>query len=185
MATRATMGDLIARVRLLVNDPAGTSAVFTDQEIQDALDAHRRDVRYLPLAEAPTYGAGGTVSYLEYFAGRSNWEADAVVQDGDYTTLTPASVDYTGGIVTFATNQDPPLTMTGKTYDLYAAAADIVTAWQAKVARDYDFSAQGQTFHRSQMLRSLGELAQTLRNAAGAGSVNGSGMTIIRREDMN
>lgn len=34
------MINLIDRVRLLIADPAGASAVFTDQQVQDALEAH-------------------------------------------------------------------------------------------------------------------------------------------------
>ena len=35
------MADLIARVRLLIYDPAGASSVFTDQQVQDALEARQ------------------------------------------------------------------------------------------------------------------------------------------------
>lgn len=35
------MADLIARVRLLIHDPAGASAVFTDQQIEGALEARQ------------------------------------------------------------------------------------------------------------------------------------------------
>lgn len=177
---RDGMTALIDRVRLLVNDPAGDGQVFSDQEIQDFLDLHRAHVRYLPLDEAPTYSAGA-VGYYDYVTDRGHWEADLVVQDGAYGTLTPASIDLLTGHVHFTVSQTPPVLITGKVYDVYAAAVDLLEAWQAKVALEYNFSAEGQSFQRSQKLGQLAALADTYRKRMGAA---GGGMTILNREDM-
>lgn len=84
----------IARVRLLIADPAGASQVFDDQTIQDILDAH------------------------EYDEG---------------------------------------------TYDLYAAAADLLEMWAAREKLSFDVTADGQTMHRSQKAATLLALAATYR----------------------
>src|SRR5260221_567897 len=46
---RASMAQLIAIVRLKTGFPSGGTPAFTDDQIQDVLDAHRCDVRYLLL----------------------------------------------------------------------------------------------------------------------------------------
>ncbi|MCX7670395.1 MAG: hypothetical protein N2439_10020, partial [Anaerolineae bacterium] len=125
MAVRATMADLITRIRLLINDPAGASQVFTDQQVQDALDRHRTEVRYLTLTAAETITAGA-VDYLDYYADVGDWEADEALYDGAYALLTPSAADRLTGHWTFAASQPPPVLITGKHYDVYAAAADLL-----------------------------------------------------------
>ncbi len=155
--------------------------MFSDQEIQDFLDLHRTHVRYLPLDEAPTY-SGSTVGYYDYVTDRGHWEADVVVQDGAYGTLAPDSIDLLTGHVHFTVSQTPPVLITGKVYDVYAAAVDLLEAWQAKVALEYNFSAEGQSFQRSQKLAQLAALAETYRKRIRAA---GGGLTVLTREDMN
>ncbi len=163
MAVRTSMADLIARVRLLISDPAGTSQVFSDQEIQDTLDRHRSDVRYRELASAKTIAPGGAVSYLDYYADVGNWEADEKLYDGAYNQLTPATADRLSGHWTFASNQMPPVLIVGKYYDVYAAAADLVEAWAAKEKLSFDFDADGQAFKRSQKVQMLLAMAREYR----------------------
>ncbi len=88
------MTDRIDRVRLLIADQPGAGAVFTDQEIQAALEAH-------------PYGEGE--------------------------------------------------------YDVYGAAADLLEMWAAKVALEFDFNTDGQSFHRSQRQVALLRLAAQYR----------------------
>jgi hypothetical protein len=178
---RDSMTALIDRVRLLINDPAGEGQVFSDHELQDFLDRQRQFVRYLELSDAPTYAAGETL-YLDYMADRGDWEADAVAQDGAFRGLTPASIDYQTGHVRFADSQSPPVLLTGKVYDVYAAAVDALEAWQAKVALEYNFSAAGESFQRSQKLAQLERLADVYRRRIRAA---GGGMTLLKRSDMD
>lgn len=92
----------IARVRLLIADPAGASQVFDDQTIQDILDTH------------------------EYDEG---------------------------------------------TYDLYAAAADLLEAWAAREKLNFDFDTDGQSFKRSQKAAALLALAREYRRQQRPASV--------------
>ncbi len=181
------MAALIDRVRLLVNDVSGKpdpgdGQRFTDREIQDLLDRNRLHIRYLELDPVPTYGPG-TVDYVDYLSSVGDWEADAILQDGKYQTVTPASIDYQTGHVRFTTTQNPPVMITGKTYDVYGAAVDVLEAWQAKVALEFNFSADGQSFSRAQKMDQLARLADTYRKRMRPQSVHG-GMTILKRSDM-
>lgn len=88
------MTDLIARVRLLIGDPAGPDQTFSDAEIEAVL--------------------------AEY----------ALAEDD---------------------------------YDVYAAAAELLEAWAARLKLAYDFSADGASYQRSQQREALLELAAKYR----------------------
>lgn len=159
MAVRATMSDLIARVRLMVFDTGG-SPLLSDQEIQDKLDECRFDYYNYPLLMHPTFTNPGGIVYNDYYAQvghtiRGMWETDEVLRWGDFTLLTPATSDELVGHWTF-NNQKPPVLLTGKRYDLYRASADLLDyKIAALAATQFDFTADGQSFHLSQQLQYL------------------------------
>lgn len=143
MAVRISMADLIALVRDLIGDPAGASAVWTDTQIQRALDARREDVRYGELTPLESIASGGAVTYLTYRSTVGNWEKDAQLVDGSYSALTPTSSDCLVGEWTFAAHQASPVLIVGRTYDVNAAAADILDDWAAKVKLEVDYDNAG------------------------------------------
>lgn len=176
MSVRASMADLIEKVRLMVADPAGASQQFDDQTIQDYLDETRDDVRYLLLSIAPSIvNAASTANvpstiFADYYSdGYQWWESDVVLQGNNTTTgaswivLTPTTSDYIVGHWTFEANvftsgtvpgQYPPIFATGKTYDLNAVASDLLKFWAAALAScSFDFSSDGQSFKRSQIMQ--------------------------------
>ena len=164
MAVRTTMTNLIARTRTLTGD-TGSPAVFDDQAYQDALDHYMVDIRLLALRPAERIGAGGAVTFVEYFAPWSDWEAGATIQTQTFATLTETTdytADYLAGIWTMTASQWPPLFLSGQTYDIYRAAAEILRAWAAKLALAYDYSQNGQQFIRSQQRKALQEIAADL-----------------------
>jgi hypothetical protein len=113
MAARASMTELITRIRGLIHDPAGTSTTFTDQEIQDALDTWRDETRYLELMPLETLAPTGII-YRDYVAERGAWEADEILVDAAYEPLTPATADRLTGRWTFDDDTPPPVYLTGK-----------------------------------------------------------------------
>ncbi len=131
MAARASMADLIGRLRRMIGDPAA-SAVWTDEELQDALDARRRDVRYEQLTVAETVQPGGQVVWLDWWAQDGDWESDAKLYGPTYAELTPATSDYLTGHWTFAAHQAGPVYVVGKTYDMPGAAADVLEEWAGR-----------------------------------------------------
>ena len=173
---RSTMATLISTLREWVNDAAGTAQVFTDDALQRHLDANRYDVYDEPLAPMPAHTGGGTSAYYEYRSCHQWFEttqagtAVFLVQDGIGTTRgtsTWADVDYQLGRVTFTTDQaGTALYLTGRSYDLYGAAADALTAWAQKVALQFDFSSDQQTFSRSQKQTMLLAAAERYRRQA-------------------
>jgi hypothetical protein len=166
MAARTSMAAIISAVRLLINDPAGDTPVFADGEIQDALDHVRVDVNYLELATKAHVNPGGTVLWLDYYALTGNqklgdWEADAVLQGyPSFAVLSPITSDYLTGHWTFDTSiytwgQRPPVYLTGKTYDRFAAAAELLEDWAAKLTLEFTFSSDSQKFMLEQQSANL------------------------------
>lgn len=163
MAVRSSMLALIGRIRLMINDPMSDVQVYSNQDIQDALDTHRVDQRYLSLQAVESIAQGGVVSYEDFYAPVGDWESDAVLADASYAVLAPDSSDWQVGHWTFASEPDLPVRITGRSYDRYAAAVSLIETWAAKVALDFDFTAGGQSFSRSEKQAQLLEMAQRYR----------------------
>lgn len=164
------MNDLISRVRLLIGDPSGASQQFTDQNIQDMLDLGRVNVVNALLRPAVTLTSNGVLNYTDYYADIGNWESDVVIQNGSFTILTDMSAsDYLTGHWTWnlaSPGKIPPLFITGKYYDLYGASADLLEMWAATWARSYNFTADGQSFQRSQAAQMMLTQAKQYRKQA-------------------
>ncbi len=161
------MTALIARVRVMIFDTGG-SPLLSDDVIQDKLDECRFDYFNFPLLPRPTFTNPGGYVYNDYYAQngltvRGMWEANETLRWGDFTTLTPATSDYLVGHWTF-NNQLPPVLLTGRRFDLYRAAADLLDYLIANLASNQvDFTADGQTFHLSQRLAFLEKRAAAYR----------------------
>ena len=170
MAVRATMSQLIARVRLMIGDPAGTSQQFQDQDIQDTLDESRDDLRYEGELIAPsivnTASTGNQAStiFADYYSKYQWWEQDVVLQGyfngAAWVVLTPLALDYITGHWQFeltpfvngtVPGQLPPVFATGKVYDLNYAAADLLDMWATALTGSYDVVVDGQNLKRSQL----------------------------------
>ena len=71
------------------------------------------------------------------------------------------TADYQRGVITF--NNDTlgsSMFLTGRSYDLNAAAADVWRYKAANAAKMYSFSAGGQTFQRNQFWTNCIQMAQ-------------------------
>lgn len=172
MAVRPTMAQLIARIRFLITDPAGANQQFQDSDIQDTLDESRDDIRYEGLTIAPsivnnalTNNQAQTI-FANYYSRYEWWEQDIVLQGyfngAAWVVLTPAASDYITGRFQFELNefttgtsvpgQLPPVFATGKIYDPYRAAADLLQVWASALAGAYDITVNGQSLRRSQLM---------------------------------
>lgn len=147
--TRDTLADLVRRLRTLINDEAGT--VWSDDRLCLFLDDYRQEIRYEQLIYAETYTTGGHVQYLEYYAPSGWWETGAELLDHTFTVVTPAVSDLLVGKWTFATSTVPPVFIRGSQFDIYASAADVLTAQAARVMLDFDFVSEAAAkYSRSQ-----------------------------------
>lgn len=173
MAARTTMASIISRVRNMIGDTLAADAgqQFTDDAIQDVLDESRLVVRYAVLRAEPTLGAGGVLSYNDYYSDMEDWEDSPVtiLQGPNFTTLTPATTDTLTGHWTFtlpAPGQLRPVYVIGLTYDRYAAAGELLMRWAAATAGQYNVTLAGQSLARSQAATMRMQLASKFRQKA-------------------
>jgi hypothetical protein len=157
----------------MIQDTAGASQFFQDQDIQDTLDEYRDFIRYETLKIAPTILNAASTSntpvtiFADYFSTYQWWESDVVLQGNNVSTtaswvvLTPVTSDYINGHWQFESNiftagtapgQYPPVFATGQVYDLNWAAADLLEYWALSFAGAYDITVDGQSMRRSQLM---------------------------------
>lgn len=187
MSVRPTMSALISYVRKKIHDPAGVNQQFTDQDIQDALDVYRDDIVRELLQPAPSIVNSGNNSHqanyiwADYYSVHGFWESDLVIQGNNTTTgapwivLTPLNSELLVGhwqleLDVFNTGtvpgQYPPCYITGKVYDPFMSAADLLESWAASVVLNFDVVVGGQTFRQSQAADALQKLANQYRMQA-------------------
>jgi len=164
MSVRLSMGALITRTRELIGDPSALGLTLEDYQVQDALDQRRWDVRYQELEPAETIGPGGTVTWTHFYADRGDWEDSVVLQSSDWATVTPDTADLLRGLWTFTAGLNRDVFLTGASYDIHAAAADLCELILAEVYKcAFDFSVEGTAVQRSQKIMWLEKLRDHLR----------------------
>lgn len=187
MAIRTGMTNLVQRVRSLTGAgtaeyTAGTVTYWTDDHIQAILDSH-----YIHFADQilawRTENINGTANYLnaqapyrdleEATSGTARWAlrdgAGAFIGTANYTP------NYRSGEISFGTvNQGgTAYYLTGYSYDVCAAAADLLQERLANFNSYYDFSADNQEFKRSQVRGFIDEMLDRLSGCIGDNVIGG------------
>lgn len=166
MTARTGMSNLITELRGLTEagtaDYSVTSSTFwSDDQLQDVMDLHRKDLRFTMLTPYPDTVQGGTLEYYEYHSQYDFFEATTggtailYLQDSTGATLGTAlwGADYRRGVFTFVnTTNGTSIYLTGRSYDINAAAADV---WRRKAAHyapsSFDFSTDNHSISRAQV----------------------------------
>jgi hypothetical protein len=202
---RAGMADIITRVRALAyagtaDFTVGTVTYFADAHILEYLDETRVDLVRAPLAYTYELDDAGALVYmqaripsldgepgrvfvnLENEAGTTRAapfyiedQAGSILGTGAYT------LDAKLGIVDFASDQyGTQYYVYARTYNDYAAAAQVWRRKAAAVAEGFDFKIQQHWVAGSQKLKQCLQMAEFCDQMSGQGS-----RTItISREDM-
>jgi len=179
MAYRASLAALAGRVRELIYDTGG-SPTWSNDQVAGALDQHRRYHNNEKLRGEVKLLPGGVQAYREHFSEWGYWESDAVVRDATGATLTPdtgaGQTDYLLGYFYFGSGQNPPVYIDGKTYDVYAAAVDLLEEWLAAKKNEFDFTSAGSAYGQkgaalSQVFRQYQALVKEYRARAQPSSV--------------
>lgn len=161
MSVRDEMIDLVARLRLEIAD-AGAPPVFTDDELQDALDGHERAVDYELTDPRQRRAPGGALTWLDHRFGRGFFARDVRLQDANFNDLVTTSADAMNARWTLA-QSTRVVYVVGNQFDLYAAAADVFDKWAAKLKTDTDFRDGRIEFHDSQRFEQLERCAKRCR----------------------
>ena len=170
---RAGMLDMIAELRSMTDagyDDFRVAGVpyWSDKHLQDKLDRYRVD-----FIEEDLYAVQqsrlGTSYYLDYRSQYGNLETVASGTSifkldnaaGTNIGTSQWSADYQRGVITFGSDtQGSSMLLTGRSYDLNAAAADVWRSKAANAAKMYGFSAGGQSFQRQQFMQNCVSMAQ-------------------------
>jgi hypothetical protein len=190
------MAEIISQVRQLA--AAGTadyvvagSTFWSDDQLQTILDRVRVEVWDEGVPYVPQINSGGTTEYTEYRLNRTWWEQTTggtsifYLRDSTGARLGTATytVDYAYGRVTFGADQHGSVRyVTGRSYDVYEAAARIWEAKAGHVADRFDFTADGASFKASQLTSQYMSMARQMRNQSNSGGVS---TTRLVRDDVN
>ena len=178
---RSGMADLILVARGLADAGSadwtlGTSIFWANDEVQRVLDRHRLDVFRYELSPIQTY-ADGTVVYKDYYAGFGDIESGTAVfkletAAGSTVGTATYSFDYSRGIAAFTTDQTgSAYFLTGRKYDLNAAAADMWRLKAANVAKMFTFGTDGHRINRGELRKSYLDMASYFESQAAPTSV--------------
>jgi len=185
MSARASMADLLLTLRGLANAGSAEytvngSAYWTDDQLQAVLDRHVTSFRHESLAPLPITGSGGSLTYFDYQCARrflestSGGTARFIVQDDTGGTVGTAAytVDYPRGVVTFGTDTTGlSRYVTGYSFDMNAAAADVWTQKAAHYVTAYDVSTDNHSLKRSQIIAGCMAMAKEYAKGAAVYSV--------------
>jgi len=178
MAARDGMDTLIQQVRDYAacgtaDYSVGSTAYWTDDQLQAQLDMNRSSVRDEQLTRIATVASDGTTEYYEYRSTNDHYEettgGTAVfylrLADGSRVGENDYTPDYTNGRITFdADTGGSVVYLTGESYDVHGAAANVWDLKAAHVAHRYDFEADGAAFQVSQMVAQYKDQARQLRS---------------------
>lgn len=164
----------------------GTTLYFSDNVLQDILDVNRRDLRFASLVPYPDTVQGGTLQYFEYRSDYGYFEATSggtsilYLQDSTGATAGTSlwSADYRRGVFTFVSDaRGTAFCVTGRTYDLNAAAADV---WRRKAAHyaptSFDFSTDNHNISRSQVYDHARDMVAFFEG------ISGNSIQVVNRE---
>jgi len=151
-----------------------STTYWTDNQLQDVLDTNREDIIFSRLEMYPVQVAGGSLSWQDYRSHYDYLEATtggtSILYLQDSTGAAIGTANYTTderrGQFQFSSDQAGSVYyMTGRSYDLNSAAADI---WRKKAAHyaltSFDFSTDNHTISRSQVYQHALQMAEYFEN---------------------
>ena len=157
---RPTMGTLITEVKRLINDPSNET--WTDDQIQRVMDQRRLEAVQVQLS-AKRVRSTSDWKYLIYSHPYGDWEDEAQLYDSGFNEVTADTVDLITGRWEFSDEPAYPIYLSGFTYDLHAAAADLLEEKALTMVGDFDFAADGGSYKRSQSRSGVEKLAAKYR----------------------
>lgn len=167
---------IISRLRRMVND--ASYAVWQNDDLQDTLDLHRLHVQREELSMEKTLLSSTAYEYRIFHSKYGNFESGGSVyfkledSAGSQRGTATYTADYLRGIVTMTADQaGTELYLTGWSYDLNAAAADLWRERAGQVAGYYDVNTDGHNLSRSQWQRQCLEMAKQFDSKARAVTV--------------
>ena len=190
MTLRNGMVDLVQELRTLTiagtaDWTLGTVTYWTDDQLQAVLDKYRVDFFASELVEQEQYvgptgdpTTAGSVIYKRFTTAYKNLETIAsgtpyfaVTYANGGTVVEAFTADYTNGILDFTNNQrGTPLYLTGRSFDVNQAAADIWTRKANYYSQAYDIKTDNHSLTRSQLYKQAMSQAEYFKSQSDAGA---------------
>ena len=151
---------------------AGTIVYWDDTQMQKVLDRHRFEFVREAAAPVVTYDGQGNSVYKVYWLPYQNLESGTAVfevETADGATVsTGYSVDYQAGKITFTSNTaGTAYYITGRSYDINLAAADVWRIKASNASKQFDFSTDNHSIKRGNYVKNCLEMAQYYTAQAG------------------
>lgn len=199
MTARYGMYNLILRVRsgAAAESDEFTFAgetYFTNDHLQDKLDANRRDIFYEALDYEVSYDSGNVAQYVDYYFDNGNVEelssgtAAWNLQDASGSAVGTAdySVNYNARHIRFAANTyGSAFYLTYRAYNVEAAIADTWDFKAANVAQLFDVSTDNHSLKRSQKFDMYMKMANLWRARALSSQGANTSESYLVRSDVN
>lgn len=140
----------------------GTATYWSADHVQTALDRHKTTVIEDELMEVENLIGGGTTEYKIFTSHYGNFEETSggtsifYIEDAEGTQIGTAqwTADYANGVVTFGTTQAGSARyVTGYSYDINAAAADIWRMKAGAYAEAVDFKTDNMSVNRGDAIK--------------------------------
>ena len=185
---RTGMDNLITRLRGLTNagtadfSIAGTS-YFTDNQLQDVLDANVTLVENQAITWLPDTIGGGSIEWHRALTGYRDFEeadsgtAQWALRDAQGTLQGTANYtpNYVSGELNFTADQGGTIYyLTARSYDLNNAAADIWQRRQSYYADWVDISSDDQRFAWQQAFEHAVKMEEQMRARGGQNAARGA-----------
>ena len=170
--SRSTMAAIILRLRGMTQ--AGTAdytvagvSYWTDDHLQDVLDRYRVDVMREQIDPLDSYDSGNIV-YKDYYSVYDCYEstdggtAIFELEDGLGNTIGTVNYtpDYQRGYISFVVDTDgATYYLSGRSYDINAAAADVWRQKAAQYALSVDFSTDNHSIRRGAIVKQCMEMS--------------------------
>jgi hypothetical protein len=181
---RAGMAYPISKTRALAHagtadyDVAGRT-YFTDDDIQAILDTHRTDFNRIPLTWQPVQVSGSAEYYDARFiphniermpTGSGTTVAFRVENSlGSIIGTANYSVNYDARVITFTSDQrGTAYYLTGRTYNIYHAAAEIVRQKASLESASFDWSSDNHSVKAGKVYDNYMQQAERLQMMGGA-----------------
>lgn len=169
MTARDGMSTLLLELRGLANSGTadytiGTASYWSDDHLQTILDRNRVDLYRHPTEAILSYD-DGDVEYKEYHIGYGHLEQGTAyfkVENSAGTTVGTSNytADYNTGVLAFSEDQGGTAYLfSGRSYDIYKAAAEVWRQKAAYFATQFDISSDNHSMRRSQIVKQCFEMA--------------------------
>lgn len=169
MTARSGMTELIEQLRGMTDAGTsdftlGTTVYWNDDAAQRILDKHRRDFTDFEVSPLQ-FITNGTADWRDYYLPWQDLESGTLLQvknsAGTAYGTSAYALDAARGVITWGSNAaGSSILVTGRYYDLPAAAAEVWRFKASNVAKMYDFSTDNHRLNRSQIRESYLDMAK-------------------------